>query len=118
MNRGKREGQFLMDRRSFLKTTGAGMLGTTLGDLSSFRSFTFDEAIASAKKNGETVVPTFCGMCGPLESCGVYAFVKDGRFIKVAGVKEAINNGSLCPKGQAAPQWVYSPDRLKYPMKR
>jgi len=118
MNREKRERQFLMDRRSFLKTTGAGMLGTTLGNLSSFRSFTFDEAMAAAKKNGETVVPTFCGMCGPSENCGIYAFVKEGRFIKVAGVKEAANNGSLCPKGQAAPQWVYSPDRLKYPMRR
>jgi anaerobic selenocysteine-containing dehydrogenase len=89
-----------------------------LGNLSSFRSYTFDEAMAAAKKNGESVVPTFCAMCGPSENCGVYAFVKEGRFIKVAGVKESSNNGSLCPKGQSAPQWVYSPDRLKYPMKR
>ena len=29
-----------------------------------------------------------------------------------------VNEGSLCAKGLAAPQWVYSPDRLKHPLKR
>ena len=115
----KKNSQWLIDRRSFLKATGAGILGTAMGNLSPFRSFTFDDAMAAAQKEGETVIPTFCGMCGPLESCGVYAFVKDGRFTKVAGMKESpVNNGALCPKGQAAPQWVYSPDRLKYPLRR
>jgi anaerobic selenocysteine-containing dehydrogenase len=118
MSGGKRKKQWLMDRRSFLKTTGAGMLGTAMVNMSPFRSFTFDEAMAAAQKKGETVIPTFCGMCGPSEGCGVYAFVKDGRFVKVAGMKEATNNGSLCAKGQSAPQWVYSPDRLRYPLKR
>ncbi|MBP2645966.1 MAG: putative anaerobic dimethyl sulfoxide reductase, chain reductase precursor [Firmicutes bacterium] len=81
---------------------------------------TWKEAIALAQNNGEQVVPTFCAMCGPTPlSCGVYAFVKDGRFTNVAGMQESPNNkGAVCPKGHAAPQWVYSPDRLKYPMKR
>ncbi|MDB9823435.1 molybdopterin-dependent oxidoreductase [Deltaproteobacteria bacterium] len=115
----KKNSQWLIDRRSFLKATGAGILGTALGNLSPFRSFTFDEALAAAQKEGETVIPTFCGMCGPSENCGIYAFVKDGRFTKVAGMKESTrNNGALCPKGHSAPQWVYSPDRLKYPLKR
>jgi len=108
-----------VDRRSFLKTAGAGIAGAALANFLPFTSFTFDEAAAAAKKEGETVIPTFCGMCGPSENCGVYAFVKDGRFTKVAGMKESpVNRGGLCPKGQAAPQWVYSPDRLKYPLKR
>jgi anaerobic selenocysteine-containing dehydrogenase len=111
--------QWLMDRRSFLKATGAGMLGTALGNMLPFKSFTLAEAVAEAKKGGETVVPTFCGMCGPSESCGVYAFVKNGRFTKVAGMKESpVNKGALCAKGHAAPQWVYSPDRLKHPLQR
>ena len=81
---------------------------------------TLDEALNLAKTNGEQVVPTLCAMCGPTSlSCGVYAFVKNDRFIKVAGMQESSNNkGAVCPKGNAAPQWVYSPDRLKYPMKR
>jgi anaerobic selenocysteine-containing dehydrogenase len=82
-------------------------------------SLGWDEAVHLGKRNNETVVPTFCGMCGPLMSCGIYAFVKNGKFIRVAGMKESpVNKGGLCPKGQAAPQWVYSPDRLKTPLKR
>jgi anaerobic selenocysteine-containing dehydrogenase len=83
------------------------------------KSFTYKEALTSAKKRGETAVPTFCAMCGPILRCGVYAFVKEGKFVKVAGMKESpINQGGICPKGQAAPQWVYSPDRLKHPLRR
>lgn len=78
------------------------------------------EAFALAEKNGEQVVPTFCAMCGPTPMCcGVYAFSKDGFFIRAAGMREfPANQGALCSKGQAAPQWVHSPDRLKYPLKR
>jgi anaerobic selenocysteine-containing dehydrogenase len=110
--------QWMMDRRSFLRTTGSGILGIALGGTMPF-SFTFEEAMAAAQEAGETVIPTFCGMCGPTAGCGIYAFVKNGRFIKVAGMKESpVNRGALCPKGQAAPQWVYSQDRLKFAMKR
>ncbi|MEJ2067108.1 MAG: molybdopterin-dependent oxidoreductase, partial [Deltaproteobacteria bacterium] len=83
-------------------------------------SFTLDGALRAAHMADENVVPTLCAMCGPTPySCGVYAFVKDDRFVRVAGMKESpVNQGSLCPKGHAAPQWVYSPDRLRYPLKR
>jgi anaerobic selenocysteine-containing dehydrogenase len=67
----------------------------------------------------EKVIPTFCSMCGPTAGCGVYAFVKDGIFKRVAGMQECpINKGGLCAKSQASPQWVYSPDRLKKPLLR
>jgi anaerobic selenocysteine-containing dehydrogenase len=85
-----------------------------------FGSFTLDDALRAAHMADENVVPTLCAMCGPTPySCGVYAFVKHDRFVRVAGMKESpVNQGSLCPKGHAAPQWVYSPDRLLYPLKR
>lgn len=119
MSMRKKENQWLLDRRAFLKATGTGIVGTAMWDMSPFKSFTLEEALAAAAKAGETVIPTFCGMCGPAANCGIYAFTKNDRFIKVAGMKESpVNNGSLCPKGQAAPQWVYSPERLKYPLKR
>ena len=58
-------------------------------------------------------------MCGPGAGCGIYAVVEDGRFIRVEGMKESpLNQGRLCPKAHAAPQWVYSPQRLKHPLKR
>ncbi|MBP1626846.1 MAG: putative anaerobic dimethyl sulfoxide reductase, chain reductase precursor [Holophagaceae bacterium] len=82
--------------------------------------FTLEHARRVAARNGEEVVPGFCAMCGPgPNACGIYAFVKDGRFLRVAGMAESpVNRGGLCPKAHAAPQWVYSPDRLKYPLKR
>jgi anaerobic selenocysteine-containing dehydrogenase len=85
-----------------------------------FGPLSLDDANRIARRNGEEVVPTFCGMCGPGPfGCGIYAFIKNGRFIRVAGMKESpVNRGALCPKGHGAPQWVYSPDRLKYPLKR
>lgn len=119
MSIGKKKNQWLLDQRLFLKTAGAGIVGTTLWNVSPFRSFTLEEALAAVQKEGENVIPTFCAMCGPAAGCGVYAFTKNGKFTKVAGMKESpINEGSLCSKGHASPQWVYSPDRLKYPLKR
>ena len=67
----------------------------------------------------EIAIPTFCGMCGPGPGCGIYAIVKDGRFIRIEGMKESpLNKGRNCAKAHAAPQWVYSPQRLKHPLKR
>ncbi len=115
----KNEDQWLMNRRSFLKTAGVGVAGAAILGGFPFKSLTLSEAEAAAAKEGEKVIPTFCGMCGPSGICGIYAFTKNGRFTKVAGMKEAPSNmGGLCPKGQAAPQWVYSPDRLKQPLRR
>lgn len=82
----------------------------------------YQQAILAAKLAGEKVVPTVCGMCGPGGpggGCGIYAFVKDGRFVKVAGMDESpVNRGAVCAKGHAAPQWVYSPERLTHPLRR
>lgn len=80
------------------------------------------QALELARSRGETVVPTVCGMCGPSGpggGCGIYAFSKNGRFLRVAGMDESPNNqGALCAKAHAAPQWVASPDRLTQPLRR
>ncbi len=60
-------------------------------------------------------VHTYCPMC--VAQCGVIAVVEDGRFTKVRPDSEH-PNGGICIKGSAAPELVYSPDRLRYPMKR
>lgn len=83
------------------------------------RGFTYDEAQSCAHAAGEIAVPTFCAMCGPTAGCGIYAFVRDRRFTRVAGMSECpINCGGVCIKGQAAPEWVYASDRLKTPLLR
>ena len=80
------------------------------------------QANEEARLRGETVVPTVCGMCGPGGpggGCGIYAFSKNGRLVRVAGMDESPNNqGALCAKAHAAPQWVHSPDRLTTPLRR
>lgn len=64
-------------------------------------------------------IPTFCAMCGPMCGCGIYAIVENGKFTRVEGMKKSpLNKGRLCPKAHAAPQWVYSPQRLRQPLKR
>ena len=82
----------------------------------------YQQAQHMAQALGEQVVPTVCGMCGPGGpggGCGIYAFVKNGRFTRVAGMDESpVNRGAVCAKGHAAPQWVYSPDRLTTPLRR
>lgn len=79
----------------------------------------YQEAISLAAGRGETVQATWCGMCGPAANCCIYAFSKDGVLTRVAGMSEAPHNkGTLCDKAHAAAQFVYSPDRIKHPLRR
>jgi len=46
-------------------------------------------------------------------------YVEDGKIVKVRGLPEdPRTKGALCPKGLAATQFIYAPDRLKYPLQR
>ena len=60
-------------------------------------------------------VHTYCPNC--VSRCGVIATVEDGVFTKVEADPEH-PNACICIKGAANPEVVYSPDRLRYPMKR
>ena len=63
------------------------------------------------------VIKTDCGLC--INCCGVNAYVEDGKLVKVEGTPEHwLNKGKLCPKGERLVDLLYSPARLKYPMKR
>ena len=60
---------------------------------------------------------TDCTLC--YHSCGTKVTVEDGKAVKVEGLEShPLNKGKLCPKGEAALDNIYSPQRLKYPMKR
>jgi len=66
----------------------------------------------------ERTVKTVCNLCG-LSGCGMEITVKDGKVVKVEGDKDhPENRGALCAKGRAIIDILYSPDRLKYPLKR
>jgi anaerobic selenocysteine-containing dehydrogenase len=63
------------------------------------------------------LIKTDCILC--VFGCGINAYVEDGRLVKVEGMTEhPLNQGVLCPRGKALVDYVYSPDRLKYPIKK
>jgi anaerobic selenocysteine-containing dehydrogenase len=62
-------------------------------------------------------IQTSCRGCHG--GCGVIAYVKDGRVIKVEGDPESpISRGTMCSKGLAITQLAYHPDRVLYPMRK
>ena len=62
-------------------------------------------------------VLTDCTLC--YHSCGTRVTIEDGKAVKVEGLEShPLNKGKLCPKGEAALDNIYDPNRLKYPMKR
>jgi len=65
----------------------------------------------------EKILKTTCYLCHG--GCILLAHVRDGKLVKFEGDPEGPHNrGTLCEKANAAIQYVNSPYRLKYPMKR
>jgi len=63
------------------------------------------------------VVKTFCDRCHC--ECGVLATVENGKVVKIEGDPDCpVNEGAMCPKGLAITQFIYHPDRIKFPLKR
>ena len=60
---------------------------------------------------------TDCTLC--YHSCGTRVTVEDGKAVKIRGLEShPLNKGRLCPKGANALDVIYSPSRLKQPLKR
>jgi anaerobic selenocysteine-containing dehydrogenase len=58
----------------------------------------------------------YCAMC--VSRCGSVAVVEDGRFVALEPDPSHPTGKALCAKGRAAPELVYHPQRLQYPLKR
>jgi anaerobic selenocysteine-containing dehydrogenase len=58
----------------------------------------------------------YCALCR--SRCGCVSVVEDGRLVAVEPDPEHPTGQSLCVKGRAAPELVYSPDRLLHPVRR
>ncbi|MCL2493046.1 MAG: molybdopterin-dependent oxidoreductase [Clostridiales bacterium] len=73
----------------------------------------------ACEETGIEIKKSICSICNPHSHCGLDLYVKDGEIIKVEGTLEHKNSGgTLCSKGASTRQYVYSPDRIKHPMKR
>ena len=67
-------------------------------------------------KRNRQRIPGFCALCK--SKCGCISTVDDGRLIAVEPDPDHPTGDHICAKGRAAPDIVYSKDRLSYPMKR
>ncbi len=62
-------------------------------------------------------VSTLCRQCDM--HCGIKVQVENGRLTKISGDKgHPIGRGKICPKGTAALEMIYHPDRILRPLKR
>ena len=68
-----------------------------------------------AKAKSERI-PGYCALCW--SSCGCISIVEEGRVIAVEPDPEHPTGKSLCGKGKAAPEYIYSDARVLHPMKR
>lgn len=51
--------------------------------------------------------------------CGVLAYIKDGKLVKIEGDPDhPMNRGRLCSRCLAMTQYAYNPKRLRHPLKR
>lgn len=110
-----------ISRRGFLTATAAlGALAVAAGGLS---SPLVEKAKAAEPKSDVQKKHVWCQMCGLSETyCGTLCTVEDGKFVHVEGNPLAGNNSghggrTLCAKGNSAPQLVYDPSRILYPMR-
>ncbi|HSF15501.1 MAG TPA: molybdopterin-dependent oxidoreductase [Vicinamibacteria bacterium] len=108
------------DRRRFLGFTVGAAAGTAVGVPV---SRTYSDVMAAMNplvyppRGTEDFALSVCSLCPG--GCGVRARRVGGRVVKLDGNPfHPVNGGRLCPKGQAALQLLYHPDRVATPLRR
>ncbi|GMV85730.1 MAG: hypothetical protein AMXMBFR80_15850 [Dehalococcoidia bacterium] len=119
------EQPFTVTRRTVLKgaaVTGAAVAlsggGAAVASKTVIRGLADTGKPIAAVAGDEKVISTYCPPnCGG--RCVLDCTVRDGRFVKVEpGQHPDPRYTAICVRGLTHPQRVYSPDRIKYPMKR
>ena len=107
-----------MDRREFLKgsvfaaTAGLALDACAPGSSQLIPILIPEEPFIPGE---EIWTRSTCFECNA--ACGIEVRKIDGRLVKVEGNPEQpMSRGGLCPRGQAAPQAMYHPDRIRTPM--
>ena len=109
-----------VSRRNLMKSVAAA------GLLANFSLTPLSQAVAAAMDDMETVRWTSCVVnCG--SRCPLKAIVKNGQVIRIepentgadsTKMPLAVPHVRACLRGRSMRQRLYSPERLKYPMKR
>jgi formate dehydrogenase major subunit len=105
-----------MTRRTFIKVTGAGLAGLTLGrfglDLGPVEAYA-----AGLKIEGAKEVISICPFCSC--GCNTLGHVKDGKILNIEGDPDyPVSGGGLCAKGAALRSLHVSENRLTKPLYR
>jgi hypothetical protein len=104
-----------MNRRTFLKTAGMGSLSLAAGCLSEPEKtlFSLVQAPDDMVTGKALWYATTCRECPA--GCGVLAKNREGRVVKLEGNPfNPIKKGSLCPRGQAALQGIFTGSAMPY----
>ena len=108
-------------RRDFLRVLGIGSAAAGLtGCVSKTPPDTLKSYVVPPEEMVRGHALWFRSTCRECPAgCGIEARVREGRVHKVEGNPEhPVNGGGLCPRGQAAVQGLYNPDRLRSPLAR
>ena len=107
-------------RRKFIGLVAGAAAGAALGGSG---GRLFSDALSSSNqpiyppRGPEQFILSVCRACPG--GCGIRARRIGNRIVKVEGNPlHPISGGRLCPRGQAAIQALYHPDRLRVPMRR
>jgi thiosulfate reductase/polysulfide reductase chain A len=134
MEKGKKQSENIFEsftniklsRRSFLKLSV--LTGGFVATSGLFFKNAFSEELLALEELKSTadfeqvasgLIPTSCYICQARDP--ILAEIEKGRVKKTYGnpaVENTYSYGRQCPKGKSGIQQVYSPDRLKYPMRR
>lgn len=109
-----------VDRRSFIKFAAGGALGATVSGAGLKSLADFNAALAAEQMRvpggPESWATSVCNLCPG--ACGLRVRKIGKRAVKIQGNPlHPISRGGLCPKGLAALQELYHPDRLRQPMR-
>ena len=70
-------------------------------------------------ETGIGIKHSVCAICSPSYNCGINAYVKDGKLLKVEGMDEhPRSRGGLCTKGLSNRGYIYREDRIMTPLRR
>jgi anaerobic selenocysteine-containing dehydrogenase len=107
-------------RRRFLGFSAGAAAGTALGGAagSGLRAlFASAESPIVPPRGPEHFALSICDLCPG--GCGVRVRVVGDRAVRVEGNPlHPVSGGRLCPRGQAALQALYHPDRVRVPLRR
>ena len=105
-----------LNRRTFLKVSGATVAGIALSGIG-FRFGRTRAYAAELRTKNATVTTTICPYCAV--GCSILVHAIGGNIINTEGDPDhPINQGSLCAKGAALYQLVTTESRIKRPLYR